>query len=336
MADKSDDKINENGILNDLVKAARDDSRDRFVRPSKVSIEAYLLGTATETQKKEVTRALIQSAEFRRELLDMAKDLESLTDVQTVDEFGKVQVPPVPSLESLVKGAHKQTPAKKSAWSTVRRLVVFPRLSQPLQSFLEFFKGRHLPRMATAGLAGVVLIVFVSILLVKFARDRADELTVASWSTEEVMDAGLFVSNVPRMPDSELATVTLHATHREAAESEFMRVIRYENGKYILQSEAATMAPPDQAKRVLLRFIDESGNSLEEFHAIIPRGTHKAFPQVRAWVIAIPSRQLHNFELQSDSTVAIWTSEMGLRGCVTFTYEVDGKYTASPGLSFGF
>jgi hypothetical protein len=55
---------------------------------------------------------------------------------------------------------------------------------------------------------------------------------------------------------------------------------------------------------------------------------------VRAWVLIVPSRKLQYVEMSADTVSAIWDLATDSRGCVTFTYGIDGKFTATSGITF--
>jgi CHAT domain-containing protein len=147
------------------------------------------------------------------------------------------------------------------------------------------------------------------------------------------MDIGLFVSNVPRTAVIDSQEITLHATHQEAAETEFMRLMRYDDGAYIVNSAGARAAPTGPHRRLLLRYIDESGNTLSEFTASIPV-EHSGAVSIRAWMLGIPSRQLSSIDMVSDSVSTVWERGADTLECVAFTYGIDTLYVATAGVIF--
>ncbi len=124
MSGHSDSNGRNDKHLDRLVKAAREDGESAFARPSEAAIEAYLSGSATNAQTEEVRAALIQSAAFRCELLDIAKDLDSLTAAQITEEFNRLEVPAAPDLKSFLASAKSDAVAKQSLWSRVRRFII--------------------------------------------------------------------------------------------------------------------------------------------------------------------------------------------------------------------
>ena len=64
--------------LRRLIRLAGQQLEDDFVRPSSDAIEAYLLGTADKDQRDEVRAAMLQSASFRKEMAELAEDLDRL------------------------------------------------------------------------------------------------------------------------------------------------------------------------------------------------------------------------------------------------------------------
>ena len=72
---KNDGRGGTRDPLLDLVRAAATDDPD-WKRPSEQAIAAYLMGMADPEQTEEVQRALAGSAAFRRDMLEMAQDVD--------------------------------------------------------------------------------------------------------------------------------------------------------------------------------------------------------------------------------------------------------------------
>lgn len=333
MSDHSDSNGRNDKHLNRLVKAAREDGENDFARPSEAAIEAYLSGSATTAQTEEIRAALIQSAAFRRELLDIAKDLDSLIAAQIIEEFSRLEVPAAPDLNSFLASARSEAVAKQSFWTRVRRFIIPEGLGRSLYKLLGLSRMNFATRTAVVSVASVTLLVFLVIRFGPIGRYAVVDLPVANWEQISEMDVGLFVSNVPRTVVTGSQKITQHATHQEAAETEFMRLIRYDDGAYILDSAGAKVTPTGPQRQLLLRYVDESGNTLSEFSASIPV-EHSGAASIRAWMLGIPSRQLSSIDMVSDSVSTVWERDGDTLECVVFTYEIDTLYAATAGVIF--
>ncbi|RMF24435.1 MAG: hypothetical protein D6760_03305 [Deltaproteobacteria bacterium] len=69
---------------------------DDFVRPDDESILAYLAGTASREQRDSVRNALLRSRAFRKELIEIAGDLEFLSSDDARRAFDLADVPGAP------------------------------------------------------------------------------------------------------------------------------------------------------------------------------------------------------------------------------------------------
>ena len=71
---------------------SREGLSESFERPDSEIITAYLMGTASEKQKQIVRKVLLQSSTFRKEILQMAQDIEMLSDEDII--FGSFIILP--------------------------------------------------------------------------------------------------------------------------------------------------------------------------------------------------------------------------------------------------
>jgi hypothetical protein len=320
-------------FLDELIKKSRDENKKQIERPSDESIRAYLLGAATKSQEEEVRSALILSAGFRREILDMAEDLASLTDPKMIEEFNKIPVPTPPGLERFLARGGAETEKGQSVFSRIKGFFSPRNLLLPFRVRPAYSGGRLIAQLSGAGaiVAVVVLLTYIGIVQL-----NNDGYQMAAWSPSGEMDAGLFVSNIVRTPNGSSVESGFYESHEKAAQAGFMRQIRYENGEYIFDSLITGTQAVEPYRRILLRFVDASGETLHEFSAAIPMTKHEQGGLLQAWSLAIPSRDLHRLEMTSDTMSVVWSAEMGLQGCLIFTYEKDGQYSATSGEWFDF
>jgi hypothetical protein len=333
MQDELDNDIEDDEQIEGVVKAAREGYDAGFVRPSDSSIEACLLGSATEVQKDEVRAALIKSAAFRRELVSMASDLDSLTDAKTLEAFRDAEAPEGSFLELLLASTASDAGMKESLWSRIRGLVVPYGMARRLYESLRPLSKRFGKPVVAASLLCAALLVVLITNVDYIGIFTESGLPTMEWVVVSRMDAGRLASKISRTPEIGGRQETGYPTHAAAAQAEFSRLITYEDGEYIFDTAGVRAAPARYLRHLLLRLLSESGDTIIEFKRGIsaaPRGKQ----QVRAWTLAIPSRMLRCFDMVSDTACAMWDGRFDSLGCVTFTYGIDSVYWAAKGAAF--
>lgn len=65
-------------LLNKAIRASANREAPGFVRPTEDAITAYLMGTASSAERETVQEAMETSAAFRREMIDLVRDLQAL------------------------------------------------------------------------------------------------------------------------------------------------------------------------------------------------------------------------------------------------------------------
>ncbi len=326
--------------LNELLKAACETIPDDIERPSSASIEAYLLGSATSSQEQEVRTALIGSDAFRRELLAMAEDIESLTDSGTEEAFDRAWIPdtPLPSLRSFLDSADSDEATGKDRKSGLTEFIVPEGLARLLRKLFVPGRQRFGKWMTTSSLVASALLVALIMrmgYITKFAESEPSISQISEWVLVSQMDIGMFESNVTREPSGDHQMVNRYATHADAAQAEFMRLVRYENGYYAFDTTGAKVVPDEPVRQLLLSLVEESGDIVTERETSLP-ATQEAALSARIWTLAIPSRTLRYIEVKSDTVSMVWDHHADPRCCVTVTYAVDSMFAATDGVVIEF
>ncbi len=335
MSHSMNDNSNEDKQIDKLIKVAREGHQAGFVRPSDASIEAWILGSATDAQKDEVSQALIASAAFRRELLSVARDLESLTEAEVLEEFGKAEAPESVSLGAFLASAGADGGTKKSFWSSLKGLIVPKGFGRRVRESLLPRSRRLGTQVAAASLVAATLLVVFMMQMDNNGRFTESGLAISDWVAVSQMDAGSFVPNITRTPGGEEEAVSRYQTPAEAAQAEFIRLVSYEDGEYLFDTTNVSTVPAGTFRHLQLHLLDEFGDTIMEYGTSISAAP-MAKLSVRVWALAIPSRILRSFDMVSDTACAVWSQGFGSRGCLTFTYEIDSAYSAAKGAVFGF
>ena len=107
----------ENKFLGKLLRMSQEDKKDAFTRPADATILAYMAGTASQFQKDEIMAALAASPSFRREFREIARDLLSLSEKETQQQFDRQVSPESPGLDDFLASAGARDPGRRSFWS---------------------------------------------------------------------------------------------------------------------------------------------------------------------------------------------------------------------------
>jgi anti-sigma factor RsiW len=160
MSDNSrNQESDEDAVLNELIRACREKERPKeFVRPDDDAITAYLMGTADEEQRKVVRSALTRSKEFRREILNMAQDMDALAELDLASYEKEAEQIPVPDLQEFVKPIPVST-EPVSFWI---------RLKEFGGKLIEL----RIPQLYAPALASAAILAFVILQTGVFAPDK--------------------------------------------------------------------------------------------------------------------------------------------------------------------
>lgn len=319
--------------LDELIRACRGGEKAAgFVRPSGDAITAYLLGTATDDQKRAVNKALIHSKEFRREILEMSTDIEVLASMDLTPSEEDSQQVPVPSREEFEKQHKQDSPILSKLKVFWERLVEF-RIPQ-----------LYVPALATATV--LILVAIQTTLYLTHKKPQAELERVKKvevkgiahtlkWSLiPKQLDRGYLSSNVPRSAESKSGKNPAYSDPQEAASMEFGNLVKYEKGLFLFKPAVKKPEPISLSRSIVLRLVDSSGSLIQEFPAYVPVTRAGSSEPVTAWLLGLPSTNLYTVEMTSDTLNVLWTRGLDAKGCVTFTYFDGKKYRAVMGFTF--
>ena len=301
----------EDAVLNQLIRASREtESADGFVRPAEEAISAYLLGTATEEQRKAVRSALARSKQFRREILNMARDMEALADLDLTvyeQEAGQIPVP-----EGIVV-----EPTPVSSWTRAKESW------KGLKDFWAKLWELKIPQVYAPAVVVVALVIRFGI----FPPGGVEPM-LGQWalSSEHLVHERLIWNGAKRGVESEKH----YPDPEEAALAKIRFLLEYKDGQFHLRAPEEKLEPPSRSKSVVLRVLDSQNRLIEEFQVEVP--IIDAEP-VTAWALGLPARNLYRLNVKSDIMEVMWTEDMGPYGCVTLTYRALEGYQAVAGFT---
>lgn len=327
--DLSGNPLDEDAFLNKLIRASREPGEAKFIRPDEEAIAAYLMGTATPAQESAVKAALMSSAEFRREILGMAEDIDALSSASAQEIEKQAEMIRPPSYREFLakRGQGVQSGgASDTLWTRLTRWRI-PQLYAPL---------------AVAAVIVVLIVVQTGVFTV--ARKPAEPqvppsevVTPASTQVTELaqwllmdqdIDQGLLISNVTRGATISAAQAA-YGTAQEAAMAVFRSVVTYDNGVFRPDPAAKITPPASPYRTASLILAAGAGGEIRYISAAVPIGrSEDTGLRPEAWVLTLPARDLYKIEMQDDTTMVQWTPAMGDTACITFIYPEGKRYKA--------
>lgn len=322
--------------LDRLIHDAGELHSEAFTRPSDVTIDVYLLGTANERQKKEIQSALRASSGFRRELLEMATDIERLKDPETRNNANGLRpesLPPFPA-EFL-----------ESAGSSHAHLPDYQGLMQKLSLILK--RRWFVPAVGTLCVA-----VLATILSLWHGAPEVPGIPSSSMPDSSrivtlrpmiLVELSLIDGNVaPAVLASNLlrSAVPLGSTDNSRwSDSTALQAIRtlldLDPATYrfrILPAERVN-SQSNRGSESVLQFVDSVQTSVEQMTYHLPPGADS----ITVWVLGLtdgPKYLLYAKSLSGDSNRVLWTRTMGGAAIATITFRSNGRYHAIATSSF--
>lgn len=293
-----------------MVRAARRDPEEGFVRPEPETITAYVLGTATDKQIAQVREALTKSAAFRREILCMMEDTRALAQEDPAADKEEARRITAPGRREFLKHHGERVTAtaeRETFWAKIRRW--------------------HLPHVALPAAAAAAVILGVLMRPAAYVvADLQDEGKVPTISLLPFRTRGAGEPAEARAIASE---------PKAAALLGFRSLIeRGDDGGLRLKEAIEPDEIPSGARVVSVQVVSESGGEKLEFELPLPATATPSDNGVTLWVLALSSRELYSDDLSSDRVEIPWAQGMGRLGCLTITYPENGKYRAVEGVGF--
>jgi hypothetical protein len=302
-------------MLNQLIRKSREESPEDLRRPSVEAITAYLMGEATAGQRNEVRAAMLKSAAFRQEILDMANDMEMLGDADssllTEAEVGAK----VPSRREFLR-AHGERAGQEH-----RPEPVWMRLKR---------WGRMRVYAPVAVAAAVLLRIVVWPALV--GPPPVEVPILAQWVVvQERVETGHLRLNTTRSVDVPSA---VWPEASEAALAEFRMLLEYKDDGFTLRPRDRRREPPSPFSTVSLVLLGSDDRVLGRFGVKIPGARAAGEPRPEAWLLSMPAQRLFRLKVVADTLATRVPAGMEPTGCVTFTYLTDEGYKATDGFAF--
>jgi hypothetical protein len=330
MTDKSNNREDKDDVLNKLIRAARKkEPGEGFVRPDADAITAYLMGATTKKQEEAVISALLQSESFRREILQMAQDMDELANIELPIQKEMV----VPEHQGFLK-KHEElivTPIEReSLWTKFKNFWTKP---------MEF----RIPRLYAPVLAATIVVLLVITQTTMFLAHKTQPpeltqpteqppllVTQLSLVSEKIDDPGELILNTTRGTGSHM----ISDNPRDVALAIFRDLLHYENNKFQLVPSAKSPESSPLSHGIVLRLVDSAGITIRDFQAYTPMSKAELIEPVMAWILGLPLRNLSRINMVSDTVIVAWTQDMGTKGCVAFTYREKSGYRALAGYAF--
>ncbi len=304
-----DPQSDDDRALNDLIRAATDAAPNEFIRPDEAVIQAYVLGRANRSQKREIRSALLLSEAFRREIAALSEELELIESPAAKVDFEAATPGHIPVFAHLVRQAPYESPSPFKFAQFLKKL----------------FRTVYLPRLAAAT-AAVVLITVVAILY--FNRDlefpsASLQLVSAHIETELL---------IPTQGRGSTATGTpeIYASAQEAALAAFRRRLEFRDGRFLITPSEQTLSQTRLGRRLQL-MVEQAGDNSVEVNADVDTEESN---QIIGWILALPSQSLRTFAISADQAQIEWRKEFGESGLIAFTWTARGGHRSSAAVSF--
>ena len=310
----NDKKISSDDILKSLIRLARQNSDEDFIRPDDETIAAYLDGIATDAQKQVMEKALIASSDFRKEIRDMANDIDIIEQKDYSQPIESRKEPETPKYENFV------SKTKKSVRKNEERTSLLVQIS-------EIFQNRMVPVYAIAAVAFIIIIV----LLIPFLSHKD---SFSRWSLVENNYPKNYLTSNKTRSGVGVISKNIYESAFEAAVSEFRFLLYYRKGDLLLRPRVSFINVDSTLRPICVTFIGKADKSPENFISYVPRSTRNDVDSLEAWLLTLPSRNIYKLNLLSDSTAVIWDNSFGLSGCITITFYDRSGFRAVMGNTF--
>lgn len=288
-------------ILDRALRQIAGEDRGDIAWPADEATLAYLKGEANEVQRVEVQAVLAQSAEYRRFLTDTEEM------VRTADSE---------------RGASAFDATAHAGETAQRRGVAAPALRRPWWELLL----RPVVWIPVAAVAAL-LIWFGS-----RPQVPAGPQTIA-FAPYEQLDAADFVPFDTRGTQPATTDTGVYATAESAAVRVFQACITLNASTmtYDIEPQSRRIAPNARTHSISLALSDTTTHQVINATSNIPATLPFDSAEITAWLMVPPSTTLYQVRIPTTSVSADWPAATHERGCLTFSYRVDGGYRASPG-----
>lgn len=285
--------------MNRLVRAARSGSEEGFVRPDADDITAYVTGTATRQQVETVSAAMARSAAFRAEIIEMARDIDMLGDLDPLADKVRARRIVVPNRSAFLAGRCEPAVSRRKGdglWGRLWRWRV-PQVLVPVA-------------------------VAASVLLVAVFRSTGP--ATVSLQLSQTLDRAVLISRTPRGVTEPVVNRS-YATDALAAIAGFRSLLEFEDGEFRFKTTERLVVGPESRHDLAVTIVSDAGDERAKVSVSVSSDAPRS---LKLWVLALEERALlyEGQELRSDRMRIVWPGGMDIRGCVAFTYHSEGGY----------
>jgi hypothetical protein len=292
--DGRSERLTEEELLTLSIQKAGHFDEPKFVRPSAQCVANCVLGQATAEERTIMTKALLGSSAFRREMLQLLRD-KALAEGETFGlDDSAMQATEVPEYLAFLRSmnAEPSGPVLRRTWL--------------------------MPLAAT-------LVLAASVLLLLKGTEQPDQTMSSSqvtWRIDtEDLDPALLISDNMRAV-SPTDSVNVHSDARQAALNAFHGILEVDSTGLSINLALPQTKPPAEGKE-LLTLLAPDGN-IRATLRIPPE--HEAVPgDLQAWAITLPSRHLYVLDVDSLPAVAPWPDATDSVSCVALILNRNGS-----------
>ncbi len=269
-----------------------------FVRPTDEAILAYLRGKASADERDAVQKAVLAAEDFRRELIELAADLERLDDAARA-RFDALPEPEVPDRYAAVVS----TPASAAPGRAATRA-----------------------RLRLAWTMAAAALVVIAVLL--FGRPTHETTATAPWERHELgLTPDLFMPVTLRGAEEDEGP---YASEAEAALTSFVARIQWEQGAFFATGDVGARGL-ETAGPALVQLVDQRDRVVLRYQP----AAEGPCAQMRVWLLALPDLALFSISLPGCSSRIKLPPAHTTELCVAMTYTVPGGYLGTRAVLLG-
>ena len=299
---KDNSNLNSDEIIKRLVRLAREDTKDDFIRPSDETIEVYLCDKANEIQQQEMEITLIASSDFRKEIRDIVLDSEKIAEKNFSEpKEDKLEIV-VPKLSSFI--ASKERKQSEGIWDKIINL-----------------SQTRATQVVVLAAAALIILTVVQRETLFNESDQYEE-----WSFVETVETPLLISSTTRDITS-IEEIKRYDTPREAALAAFRDILEFDfdTGEFSFR-QSAPILDGNYISVVSFTFVNENGEKLVSVVDSILERKINFEDNNTAFLLTIPDKNLYKYDIEQNETFTIWPRKECEESCLVFIYHDTSGY----------
>lgn len=273
--------------------------QESSIMPSSDELRRYIEGTASEDERRRVTKAMTESTRLQRLVLQLTEEYDRLRDDQLNLEIVAHRERNVPRWVTAAAPPGGAPPARTTLWHVL------------------------------SSVAAILLISFI--LLPQYLNDGLDVAGMAQLTlVDESVGSDALLSGVTRGP--QYAGDSLFTTAREAALHAFGSMLELGEEGFRIDPDFHYRPASESLEMINLKIYSPSGNRIAEQSIFLPRSYSRS--SARLWILLLPERQLWQANLNS-STLDLVLPASGIgQGITATTVATPDGFLSWPGSSF--